>query len=288
MTLQLATRQFDTDIWPRLPRSLPASTWKEAEQKPRSTERHFAELLSCFESTSLAQMDDVALLRRTDTKYVLDVRHLHEALETLAEHYRILDIDRIRLHPYQTLYFDTADFALYLRHHAGAGNRFKVRSRSYVSTRRSFMEVKFKTKNDQTVKSRIPTDGFVTRITPDVSDFLAAHLPAETGELEPKLGNEFSRITLVNQHRPERLTIDLNLRFYRGKKVVSLPGIVVAEVKAEGNGRGSDFGRVMRDHQIRKMGFSKYCIGVNLLYPQIKSNHFKEQHRFLTRLMQGD
>ena len=46
------------------------------------------------------------------------VDHLYPALASLTEHYRILEIDGVRLHRYGTLYFDTADSALYRQHHA--------------------------------------------------------------------------------------------------------------------------------------------------------------------------
>jgi hypothetical protein len=49
---------------------------------------------------------------------VLHVDHLYGALASLTEHYRILEIDGVRLHRYETLYFDTTDFALYRQHHA--------------------------------------------------------------------------------------------------------------------------------------------------------------------------
>ena len=50
----------------------------------------------------MAEMDGVALQDRIDTKYVLHVDHLYPALASLTEHYRILEIDVVRLHRYQT------------------------------------------------------------------------------------------------------------------------------------------------------------------------------------------
>lgn len=43
----------------------------------------------------------------------------------------------------------------------------------------------------------------------------------------------------------------------------------------------------MRDARIRKTGFSKYCIGVSLLYPTIKHNNFKAHQRLLQKLVHG-
>jgi len=47
---------------------------------------------------SLAEMKHVALLKRTDTKYVMSRQQLYQALSHLSDLYRILDIDRRRLH----------------------------------------------------------------------------------------------------------------------------------------------------------------------------------------------
>ncbi len=86
---------------------------------------------------------------------------------------------------------------------------------------------------------------------------------------------------------PDRgLTLDIDLRF-SGCDTVLLPGIAVAEVKQAGNGRPSDFMRVMRECHIRSSGFSKYCIGVSLLYPDVKHNNFKAHQCLLRKLVQG-
>ena len=109
-------------------------------------------LLARFDPISLAQMNSVALLDRTDTKFVLAETQLHRALTTLRWQYRVLDISGIRLNHYQTLYFDTADFALYRRHHAGGRNRYKVRSREDLDSHLSFLEIKHKVDDHRTIR----------------------------------------------------------------------------------------------------------------------------------------
>ncbi len=244
----------------------------------------FSRLLDCFEPISLAQMDGVALLDRTDTKYVLHTSQLYAALAGLSAGYWVLDIDGVRVHPYRTLYFDTGDFALYMRHHAGRQRRYKVRSRQYVDSHRSFLEVKVKTNKDRTHKQRIETGDLVTWWTPEASRFVNAAVPLEAGALEPKLWNSFARITLVSKHEAERLTLDLDLRFDDGRDGISLPGLAIAEVKQEGVNRQSDFVRQMRAMAIHASGFSKYCVGAAMLYPQLKHNNFKDKLRLVGKL----
>ena len=252
-----------------------------------------ASLLARFAPIDLTEMSGVALLDRTDTKFMLSEQQLYDALSALVKEYFILDIHSRRLNRYRTLYFDTADFALFQQHHAGRRNRFKVRARNYVDSRLSFLEVKHKLKRDRTFKSRMPTTGLLTWLTPEANAFLNNSLPFAPDALEPRLWNEYTRITLVSKHDRERLTLDLNLRYmghqnYVAGRSVALPGVVIAEVKQDGLSRNSDFICRMRDMGIRPVSFSKYCIGVAMLYEGIKHNNFKPKLRLVERLMRGE
>ncbi len=269
---------------PTLPGPLPQHGWSQ----PSLDSANFCRLLAPFEPIGLAQMDAVALLDRTDTKYVMQTGQLFAALAALNTDYWVLEIDGVRLHPYRTLYFDTADFALYMRHHAGREQRFKVRSRQYVDSQRSFLEVKVKTHKDRTSKRRIETCDLVTWWTPEARSFVGATIPLDAGALEPKLWNSFSRVTLVSKHEPERLTLDLDLRFDDGRQSIGLPGVAIAEVKQEGINRRSDFVRQMRAMAIHTTGFSKYCVGTALLYPAVKHNNFKDKLRLVEKLTGDD
>lgn len=244
-------------------------------------------LLTRYEPISLAQMNGVALLDRTDTKFVLDETQLCLALSAVREQYRMLDIAGVRLNHYQTLYFDTADFALYRRHHAGGRNRYKVRSREYMDSHLSFLEIKHKVDNHRTIKNRMQTPALVTRLNAGTDEFMAANFPLDPQALEPKLWNDFYRITLVSKQRPERLTLDLHLNFGAGRKHATLPGVVIAEVKQAGLDRTSDFLQQMRSMHVRPNGFSKYCVGVALLYPAVKHNRFKPNLQLINQLMKG-
>lgn len=253
-----------------------------------SAELDLRRLLGRFAPVGLAQMDRVALLDRTDTKYVLDAQRLSCALLALTEDYWALDIDGLRQNLYQTLYFDTADFALYLHHHGDRRCRCKVRSRCYVDTEQSFLEVKVSTNRNRTSKSRMPTPALVTCLTPEADEFVRAHWPLGTQALEPKLWNEFSRITLVSKHSVERVTLDLNLAFRNDHGVVALPGVAVAEVKQDRVNYRSCFMRQMRSLGIRPVGFSKYCIGVSFLYASVKHNNFKPNLLWVAKMMRGN
>ena len=268
-------------------------------RRPAATTRpgyhpDFAALLRRFEAISLSEMSAVALQDRVDTKFVMREAQLYNALATLTRQYRVLDIRGVRLNHYRTLYFDTADFALFQQHHTGRRDRYKVRTRSYVDSHLSFLEVKHKVRQNRTVKNRIATPGLLTEVTPEADAFLNDYLPFDPETLEPKLWNEYTRITLVNRQENERLTLDLRLRFsgyedsFAAGRSVDLPGMAIAEVKRDGFSRHSDFVGRMRELGVRPTGFSKYCAGVAMLFEEVKHNNFKPKMRLVEKLIEAE
>ena len=255
---------------------------------------NFAALLARFEPIALVEMSEVALQDRTDTKFVMREGQLYNALATLTQQYRVLDIRGVRLNQYRTLYFDTADFDLFRQHHTGRRDRYKVRTRSYVDSQLSFLEVKHKVRQNRTVKSRIATRGLLTWVTPEADAFLNDHLPFDAEALEPKLWNEYTRITLVSKRDCERLTLDLRLRFsgyentFAAGRAFDLPGLAIAEVKQDGLNRHSAFVSRMREMGVRPIGFSKYCAGVAMIFDEVKHNNFKSKMRLVQKLVQGE
>jgi hypothetical protein len=244
-------------------------------------------VLAQLEPVGLGQITELALQDRLDTKFVLDGDRLSEALPALALSYYVLEIDNVRLHRYQTLYFDTPNFSFYEAHHARRLNRYKVRARRYVDTRQSFLEIKRKTKNAFTVKTRVATPELVVQLADESADFLRRNLAQEPAALEPKLWNAFRRITLIARDYSERLTIDLDIAFRGVDGDVALPRLVVAEVKQAGFNANSEFVRLMRSLRVRPADFSKYCVGVALTTAGIKRNRFKPALRLVEQITGG-
>lgn len=253
----------------------------------------FAALLRRFEPITLSEMSEVALQDRTDTKFVMREGQLYNALATLTQQYRVLDIRGVRLNQYRTLYLDTADFDLFRQHHTGRRDRYKVRTRSYVDSHLSFLEIKHKVRQNRTVKNRIATPDLLTWMTPEADAFLNDHLPFDPEALEPKLWNEYTRITLASKRDCERLTLDLRLRFsgyentFAAGRSFDLPGLAIAEVKQDGPNRHSAFLSRMRETGVRPIGFSKYCAGVAMIFDEVKHNNFKPKMRLVQKLVQG-
>jgi hypothetical protein len=248
------------------------------------------EAMSAFASISLDEMAGVSLLDRTDTKYLMSAHKALYLLASLVSDYRALDIKGVRANRYRTVYFDTDDFELYMRHHAGSEVRQKVRSREYLDSHVSYFEVKRKTNKDRTIKDRVQTGTLVTELPANggTSDFLYSQFPLARPGLAARLTNEFHRVTLVNKRSEERVTVDFELRFSTDEHEISLPGLAVVEVKQAGFDRWSPIVRAMRVAGVPPRGLSKYCLGVTLLYPEIKHNNFKAKLLQIERLMKED
>jgi hypothetical protein len=262
----------------------PAAAFAPAVTAHRDMPGPYA-LLQSFDAVHLSEMDNVALLQRADTKYLLSEEQAFQALARLADAYRILETDGRRLHRYRTLYFDTQALALYRQHHDGWRDRYKVRERTYLDSDLTFLEVKHKINANTTIKSRVRTQELSAQIAPDAEPFLRTHYPYPVGKLEAALLNTFQRITLVSTQGVERVTVDVGLLSLWNGAGASLAGIAIVEVKQDRCSTNSAFVRQMRALGARPTSFSKYCIGVSMLYPGVKHNRFKPQLRRIAKLL---
>ena len=240
------------------------------------------ETLNQFEPITLDQMNEVALMNRTDTKFVVSRKTFNEILPLLKDNYRSLEIEGTRMNSYSTQYFDTDQFGFYLDHHNQRSLRYKVRIRNYIESNLFFLEVKRKYKG-RTDKKRIKVKDFEHVLTEGSKEYIEAVTGTDYG-LVSKMWNSFDRITLVNKFEKERLTLDLNLGFKDGEKTESYPHIVIAELKQENVNRNSLFYQLMKKNLVRPNGFSKYCVGTAALNPSLKSNNFKDKLLLLEKL----
>jgi VTC domain len=242
-------------------------------------------IIGAFEPIGLEEMNEVALFDRTDTKYMFHEDRLNDVLTALLPHYRLLTIDGVRGTDYRSLYFDTEDLRLYRDHHNGRTFRCKVRFREYGNSGLCFLEVKRKNGRGDTNKKRVKA-GSIPGLLDGEQDRFVQYVSGGMGQLRPVLWNHYQRFTLVAKDRPERLTIDLALRFSDDRAEQALGPLCIAEIKQARGDRGSPFTAVMRDLRQRSGGLSKYCTGLTLLRPELKHNTFNAALRSLHRVLQ--
>ena len=158
----------------------------------------------------------VRLMNRVDTKYLVDEHRCMELLELAADQYYVQIIDDCRACRYATLYYDTPQWDMYHLHHNRRLTRQKIRTRTYVETGVTYLEVKNKSNKGRTHKRRMALDRslFAAAATDTAAaDFLRREARYAPEALSPSLATRFVRVTLVNHAMTERLTIDFDLHF---------------------------------------------------------------------------
>ena len=214
-------------------------------------------LLSEFSTCRLEDLPaQLVYTGRKDIKYPMSIRLAVEVLSHLQHDYLVMSINGKLIQHYATEYFDTPELRFYHDHHRGKFNREKQRIRTYEDGT-TFWEVKKKNNKGQTLKTR-------------TSETINS-MPT----LVHQLRVEYDRITFFSKDYSEKLTLDMHLQFSRRGESLCKEYFVVMESKGMAHQR-SPFNLLMRELRIRSSGFSKYCAGMAMLVPSLKSNNFKD------------
>ncbi|ADD44543.1 major facilitator superfamily MFS_1 [Stackebrandtia nassauensis DSM 44728] len=224
-----------------------------------------------------------ALTNRVDDKFLVPTSVAVDALAPLAgPGTRILQIDGRRVFGYRSTYFDTPDLWTFRSHRQQRRQRAKIRTRSYVDSGLSFLEVKLNGARDNTDKHRIPhpeamtADGraFVDRV------LTSAHGRGAPARLVPVLCVTYSRLTLLVADGSARITCDVDLAWQLpdGTGFAARDDLVLIEVK-------SPPGRQLRLPELprSRQGLSKYCLGITALHPDLSGNPWYRTVRLLSR-----
>lgn len=261
-----------------------------------------ADILANYAPITLAEMGGIRLMNRTDTKFVTTLARLEVLLQEASQQYYAQQIDGERIARYYTMYFDTPEHAMLRSHITGHLNRQKLRIRSYVDSGLDFLEVKTKNNHCRTRKSRIAIDRFDSTNDHDANqyqlaltlgdepeqyrEFLGKHLRYDIDSMIPRIENRFNRVTLVNQGKTERLTIDTALEFHNldNDSRLSLDNLAIIELKRDGL-IASPILDMLRQLRIMPSGFSKYCMGMVMTSPHILHNRFKPRIRRVDKIL---
>jgi len=246
-------------------------------------------LLAEFAPITLEEMEAVKLMNRVDTKFVASLSQLESVLKLAKEEYYAQQIDDKRINRYDTLYYDTPDLAMYTHHHDRRMVRQKVRIRTYVdSDGLTFLEIKNKNNKGKTKKKRITVSDQEVILHPneEVTEFMNKRCWYDWPGLLPELRTAFSRITLVNKAKTERLTIDLHLVWSNMQTHVdkTFADLVIIELKRDGNSPSPMLG-IMNKLRIKPMKISKYCVGTALTNDTVKRNRFKQKIRKIQKIL---
>ena len=236
-----------------------------------------------WKSISLEAMNEKAAMQtRVDRKYIVDAETAAKVLSTLDADASVMEIKGQRDFAYDT---------------------FKIRTRSYLDSKLTFLEVKTDGEQDMTVKKRIPYT-FENRdtLTAEGHEYITAALgdilAGPVHKLEAVLTTGYRRTTVFlpqSEKTPvaSRMTVDTNLtwtpmsenilmagvnyRNFHGNLVgttYGLPNAVIIETKSGVEPSVAD--QHLWDAGITPAKISKFATGMAALNPQLASNKWEE------------
>ncbi len=243
--------------------------------------------LAARDGVDLAELNErAALLSRVDRKYVLPVATVVGVLQGLPATVRVLDLDGERLARYESVYFDTPELASFHATVHRRRRRFKVRTRTYLDSGDSFLEVKTRGGRGLTVKERRPcSPSSRRRLGADDGEYAAQVLagaavpPVDTTRLAATLGVTYRRATLLlpaPDGTATRATIDVGLRWLAPGETdhgIDVPGLAVVETKSPGHAGALD--RLLWAGGHRPVSVSKYGTGLAALHPALPANRWR-------------
>lgn len=250
-----------------------------AEPQVRTPSARLAAVLADRPTIRLDELVEQAeMLTRVDRKYVVSMAELLVVLAAVPADARVLEIDGRRVFGYRSTYLDTPDLAAYRAAGQGRRRRFKVRTRTYLDSGASWLEVKTRGSRGTTVKHRIEhhdlDDG---PLSPEGIDFVnealdLGQVPVVRAEdLEPVVVTAYDRATLMLPGGNARVTIDINLSWtgLRGGHQVDVdrPGLAIIETKT--GSTPSTVDRLLWAHGHRPVHISKFAAGLAACDPSL-------------------
>ena len=215
-------------------------------------------------------VERAALQTRIDRKYVVPVTAIGALIESVPHDTRALEIAGRRSFGYRSVYFDSPDLVSF--HTAGRGRRlrFKVRTRAYLDTGTSWLEVKTRAGRGATIKQRmVHADAFSVDASFVDATLADARIDTAAAHLEPVLVTRYRRSTLFLPGPDSRVTIDVDLSWtsLRNARAVNRPQLAVVETKTGSTPSAVD--RLLWAAGHRPVRLSKYGVGLAALHPEL-------------------
>ena len=246
---------------------------------------NFNNFFNSYEKVPLAAIKEVNLMSRVDEKFVFHQSQLSDIISQISRYYKIVIIDKKMIQEYNTHYLDTIDKLFFHQHHNGQYTRNKVRFREYVDSGLCFLEVKKKNNKKITVKKRIRVDSIPSNgLTIDQKEYIDTIIGSNNILTSQQIVN-FNRMTFVHKENLERLTIDINLSYSFKNHKGQFKNLVIAELKKNKSQPTSDFKKILKQHKIKPLRFSKYCMTTLQIDKNVKYNRFKEKLLLIKKIL---
>lgn len=250
------------------------------------------DVTEAFHPITLDELNDTASLQtRKDRKYIVPLSMVEDLATELTGHGRLLAIDGTRTFAYESQYFDTPDRTSYLAAVRQRPHRYKVRTRSYVSSGLCSLEVKTRDGRGVTKKDRMSYDITNRKVLTDEGRaFLQtfAQVAPDEPVLELALETTYRRTTLALNSQPVRVTVDTDLAFRDPDGTVgTLVDHAIVETKTPGSPSMVD--HLLWDRGFRPTKISKFGTGLAVLRPELPANKWdRVLRRYFNRVPAPD
>ena len=203
-------------------------------------------------------------------------------LDSLDSVPSVLEIDGRRCFRYSSTYYDTSDLDSYRDAARNRPHRYKVRTRHYLDTGSSAVEVKLRSSSGATIKSRQWLDADASqdgRLLPsDAAAFVGGfeRIGDKAHQLTEVLTTSYERVTLVAAEA--RVTVDRHVAAAdaRGQQM-DYGDLLIVETKSAGGACAVD--RALWASGLRPSRISKYCTSLAALHPELPSNRWSRSLR---------
>lgn len=229
--------------------------------------------LAALEPVSLADMVSRAeMLTRVDRKYVVSVEAALALIEAMPAGIRVLEIDGRREFSYHSIYLDTAGFTSFLVSGRSHRRRWKVRTRSYLDTGGTWLEIKTRAARGRTVKRRIEHPDVLSfrGLTDSGRQFVSGIVgEAITNDLRPVITTGYRRSTFLLSGSTGRVTVDVDLSWnsLTGTGKLRRPSLAIIETKTGSTPSVVD--RMLWSRGYRPVRISKFGVGMAALNPDL-------------------
>ncbi|WP_061963333.1 polyphosphate polymerase domain-containing protein [Demequina aurantiaca] len=241
------------------------------------TRSAWAATVADLDPISLESLNEQAALQtRVDRKYIVPADQWATVFASLGQGFRVLEVDGRRGFGYESDYFDTADLAAYHDAARRRPRRYKVRTRHYLDSGLSAIEVKLRSARGETVKHRewLPQEAARSvNLTFESRVFVGSfdQIGHDVDLLTRVLTTSYERTTLTGDDA--RITVDSSVSATAaGGAQTGFGSALIVETKSAS--RAGSVDRALWAHGIRPARVSKYCTSLAALRPELPSNRW--------------
>ena len=232
----------------------------------------------------------VPVKRPHSVKYILNVQSLDRVLESAGYEYLLMKQTEEMLSQIGLIYYDTEDLRFFRDHMHGKQERCKIRTRIMLGPNRQILEIWKRNNKGKMMKYKLPMVGETTETADDPASLFRMHAGLVPEELRATVVLFFNRMVLVSPDFTEKITIDRNLTYIpvtNGPPPIQLSGLALVEIRKPFS-EFTFFENALKSVYVKRLAVSKYCLGIVMTHPGVKTNSYKPVLLNIDKIIRND